>query len=313
MRAIGLNQYGGPDVLQQVELPDPQPGPGQVRVMVRAAGINPVDVMVREGALAPLFEGLEPPFVPGMDIAGTIDAVGDDVDPAMIKQPVVGVVDNRGSYGGYSEYVCLPAESVIPLPRGASFPEAASFLMNALTARNALDTLNLTPGSTLLVTGAAGAVGTYITALANDEGLRVVALAGKDDEAYVRSVGASDFIARGADTATRVRDTFPEGVDAVVDTAGLREAITPALSDGGTFIVLRPWTDADVGRGISVVFVNVRDRCTDQAAITRLGQQVESGLLPLRVAGVFLAREATAAHKKLAEGGLRGRLVLEFD
>lgn len=316
MRAIGLDSYGGPEVLRLVELPDPRPAHGQVRVKVKAAGINPVDVMVREGALAAMYAGLQPPFVPGMDIAGVIDEIGDEVDPGFGLAPgqsVTGLVNNHGSYGGYSEYVCLPAASVIAAPAGASFAQAASFLMNALTARNALDALKLAFGSTLLVTGAAGAVGAYTTALANDEGLRVIALAAAQDERFLRAAGASDFIARGDDAAQRVRDAFPDGVDAVVDAAGLRERITPAVRDGGSIVALRSWSDAELARGMRVTFVNVRDRVTDHAAISRLGQQVASGLLALRVAQVFPAEEAVAAHRRLAEGGLRGRLVLQFD
>lgn len=316
MLAIGLNNYGGPEVLHPVELPDPQPGSGQVRVKVKAAGINPVDVMVREGALAALYAELDPPFVPGMDIAGTIDMIGEDLDEDfgfMVGQKIVGMVDNHGSYGGYSEYVCLPAASVIPLPSDTSFPEAASFLMNALTARNALDALKLELGSTVLVPGAAGAVGTFTTALANDEGLRVVAIANPDDESFLRSVGATDFIPRGTDTVQHVRDAFPGGVDAVVDAAGLHEQIAPAIRDNGTLIALRHGKESELERGIRAEFVNVRDRKTDHEAITRIGKQVESRLLPLRVAGVFPAEKAAEAHERFDGGGLRGRLILEFD
>lgn len=316
MRAIGLDHYGGPDVLHPVQLPDPQPGRGEVRVKVQAAGINPVDVMVREGALAALYAELDPPFVPGMDIAGTIDMMGDDVDKDLrltVGQQVTGMVDNHGSYGGYSEYVCLPAASIISKPADASMPEAASFLMNALTARNALDELKLTPGSVLLVPGAAGAVGTFTTALANDEGLRVVAIAGPNDESFLRSVGATDFIRRGADAARRVRDAFPDGVDAVVDAAGLHEHIVPAIRDKGTIIALRHGKESNLDRGIRAVHVNVRNRVTDHAAIAQIGQLVESGLLPLRVAGVFPAAEAATAHERFDAGGLRGRLILEFN
>lgn len=316
MYAVGLNEYGGPEVLGLVELPDPQPQSGQVRVKVRAAGINPVDVMVRDGSLADWFTGAKPPFVPGMDIAGTVDALGDDVNPGLgltLGQDVVGVVDNFGSYGGYSQYVCLPAASVIPVPAGTAFPAAASFLMNALTARNALDALGLVPGSTLLVTGAAGAVGAYAVALAHAEGLRVVAIASAQDAAFLRQAGVDEIIERGGDATARVRQLFPEGVDGVVDTANLRAGIVTVVRDGGTIIVLRPAQDGELERDVQTVFVNVRDRVTDHAAIERLGQQVSSGLLDLRVAAVFPAAEAAAAHKRLARGGLRGRLVLDFD
>lgn len=316
MRAIGLFSYGGPEVLQQVNLPDPHPSSGQVRVKVRAAGINPVDEMVRAGDLAAWFGQTPPPFVPGMDIAGTIDEIGDDIDPAFgvgLGQDVVGIVDNFGSYGGYSEYVCLPAASVIPMPTGATFPEAASFLMNALTARNALDNLKLPKGSTVLVTGAAGAVGAYTVALAHDEGLRVVAVASPEDESFLRTQGASVFVLRSDELARRVREQVPKGVDAVVDAARLLTQITPAVRDEGMVIVLRPVEDKALERGIRTKFVNVRDRATDHAAIARIGQQVSSGLLPMRVAAVFPASEAEAAHRRLAEGHLRGRIVLDFD
>ena len=160
MHVIGLSEYGGPEVLRPFQLPDPRPGPGQVRVRVRAAGVNPVDAMLRQGLLAAAYQGAAPPFVPGMEVAGTIDELGDGVDPALtVGHDVVGMVDNIASHGGYSDYVVLPAESVTALPAGMTFPDAASFLNNALTARNALDAFGLPAGATLLVTGAAGAVG----------------------------------------------------------------------------------------------------------------------------------------------------------
>lgn len=316
MYAVGLNTYGGPEVLHLLELPDPHPTAGQVRVKVRAAGVNPVDAMVRDGSLSDWFATVQPPYVPGMDIAGTVDEVGEGIDPELavaIGQDVVGVVDNFGSYGGYSQYVCLPAASVIPMPEGVEFPAAASFLMNALTARNALDTLKLPRGSTLLVTGAAGAVGAYAVALAHSEGLRAVAVASAGDEAFMRSVGASDVIPRGADAMARARDAVPAGVDAVIDAAGLGKQVVPAVRDNGTIITLRRGGDESFERGIEPVFVNVRERVADHAAIAALGRQVASGLLALRVAAIYPATEAITAHRRLQERGLRGRLILNFD
>jgi NADPH:quinone reductase len=144
MKAIGLFEYGGPEVLRLVELPEPDARGGEVRVKVRAAAINPADVMLREGLLRASYEGIEPPFVPGMEVAGTIDEVGEGVSEAAgvaLAEDVVGFVDNNGRHGGYSEYVVLPAASVTRMPAGATFAQAASFLMNALTARTALDVL----------------------------------------------------------------------------------------------------------------------------------------------------------------------------
>lgn len=316
MYAVGLNSYGGPEVLQWLELPDPQPAPGQVRIKVSAAGVNPVDVMLRDGLLAEWYAQAPKPYVPGMDIAGTIDALGGDLDPQLglaVGQAVVGVVDNFGSYGGYSQYVCLPAASVLARPAGASFPAAASFLMNALTARNALDTLALPPGASVLVTGAAGAVGTYALALGASEGLRMIALASAADEAFLRANGASDVVPRGDDAATRVRQAIADGVDAVVDAACLGRQVAPAVRDGGLIITLRPGNIEGLARGVQSVFVNVRTRVTDHAAIHRLGEQVSSGLLALRVAATFPATQAEEAHRLFDRGGLRGRVVLDFD
>jgi NADPH2:quinone reductase len=314
MKAIGLIVYGGPEVLHVVELPDPHPGVGAVRVRVEAAAVNPADVMLRDGSLAEWYEGLERPYVPGMDVAGRIDELGPDVDPGLgvrVGQAVVGVVDNSGSHGGYSEYVVLPAASVTAAPAGADVEHAASFLMNALTARNALDALALRAGATVLVTGAGGAVGGYAVPLAHADGLRVIAVASTSDERDVRGLGADEFVSRDEDVAARVQDLAPGGVDAVIDAAGMYAAIVPAIRDGGRLIDRRFW-NGQPERGITVDQVSVRDRATDNAAIVRLRQQVEAGLLPMRVVQTFPAASAAEAHRRLDAGGLRGRIVLTF-
>lgn len=310
MKAYGLTEYGGPEVLHAVELPDPHAGAGEVRVQVRAAALNPADVMLRDGSLAAVYEGLEPPYIPGMDIAGVVDEAGEGVAvPA--GSSVVAIVDNTGSYGGYSQYVVVPESSTTTAPAGAGWPEAASFLMNALTARNALDELALPQGGTVLVTGAAGAVGNYAVALAHADGLRVVALAGAADEQDVRALGADVFVARGDDAVHKVLDEVPGGVDGVIDAALLYDGVTPAVKDGGTLIDLRFW-EGMPGRGITVVHANVRSRVTDQAAIIALREQVEQGVLPLKVAATYPADRVADAHARLDGGGLRGRIVLTF-
>ncbi|MCB1889856.1 MAG: NADP-dependent oxidoreductase [Rhodocyclaceae bacterium] len=316
MKAIGLHQYRGPEVLHAIELPTPRPASGQVRIKVCAAGINPVDEMLRTGALATWYGDTPRPYVPGMDVAGIIDAIGPDMPPESgmaVGQPVVGIVDNFGSVGGYSEYVCLPAPSVMPIPAGVTFAPAASFLMNALTARNALDHLALPRGASILVTGAAGAVGAYTMALANAEGLKTVAVASAEDEDFLRQRGATHVVGRGERLSERIRERVHEGVDAIVDAAGIRRDVVGAVRDGGTIINLRPEPDETLERGIVTRFVNVRDHATDHAAIARLGQQVSEGLLPLRVAAIFPASEAVAAHRRFDAGKLRGRIVLDFE
>lgn len=316
MQAIGLSSYGGPQVLRVVDLPEPHAGPGEVRLRVRAAGVNPADVMLRDGSLAEWYRDAEPPFVPGMDVAGTIDEIAGDVESVSgqsvsLSMEVVGIVDNHGRHGGYSEYVVLPAESVTRKPAGATFPQAASFLMNALTARCALDALGLPPGATLAVTGAAGAVGGYTVQLAASEGLRVIAVASEGDGELLRSYGAEAVVPRGDGAAQYVLDLAPTGVDAVVDTAMLHDRIAPAVHDDGQIAVFRFW-DGSPGRCITGHPVNVRTRATDNAAITRLREQVESGLLTPRVAATLPAAHAAQAHRMVEEGGLRGRVVLTF-
>ncbi|MFP8965003.1 quinone oxidoreductase family protein [Pokkaliibacter sp. CJK22405] len=314
MKAIGLNNYGGPEVLEVVELETPSPKAGEVRIKVSAAGINPVDVMVRDGLLAAFFADEPFPFVPGMDASGVIDSLGEGISAESglsLGQEVVTVVDNHGGYGAYSEYICVPASSVIAKPANTTPESAASFLMNALTAQNALDTLNLPMGSTVLVTGAAGAVGTYALVLAVNEGLNVATLASESDSEFLRSLGAASVFTREDDALEQIRAAYPQGVDAVIDAAGLGQAIVPAIADGGMLIQLRP-TDDNFDPRITATFVNVRERAQDQSVIARLGEQVASGLLPVRVAAIFPATEAVAAHQFFDEGGHRGRVILDM-
>ncbi|MFJ8025486.1 NADP-dependent oxidoreductase [Streptomyces sp. NPDC096311] len=314
MEAIGLTAYGPPEVLQPVEIAEPHATAGQVCIRVRAAGVNPADVMLRDGSLADWYKDLTPPFVPGMDVAGTLEEIGPDVAedyPLRLGDDVVAVVDNHGSRGGYSPYVVVPAASVTAKPAGADYPAAASFLMNALTARCALDALDLPVGATVLVTGAAGAVGGYAVQLAAAAGLTAVAVASRADEHLVRGFGARKFIDRDSTITEQVRELVPGGVDGLVDAAMLHERITPAVRDGGAMAVLRFW-DGNPGRGITVHPINVRDHVTDHDTIERLREQAEQRVLALRVAGTFPADHAPAAHRRLEQGGVRGRLILEF-
>lgn len=315
MKVIGLSEFGGPEVLQSFELPEPRPEAEEVRLRVHAAGVNPVDAMVRSGQLEQLYQGLTPPFVPGMEVAGTVEEVDSDVDPRWGLVPgtrVVGFVDNAGGWGGYSEYLALPARSVAIAPSGASAAETAGFLNNALTAQNVLDELRLPEGATLLVTGAAGSVGGYLVELGSAAGLHVVAVAAEEDAVFLRSLGAHVCIPRGPEIARRVLKELGTPVDAVADAALLHEQIVPAVRDGGQIGILRSW-DGDPGRGIKVKHLNVRERRTDRAAIVRLRDQVEDGTVTLRAAMAFDANDAVAAHTRLEQGGLRERIVLEFD
>ena len=314
MRAIGVLQYGGPEALEIIELPKPEPSPGEIRMRVHAAAINPADRLWRNGALADWFGSTEPPHVPGMDAAGVVDVLGDDVDAALGLEPgrpVVAIVDSFGPRGAYSDYLVVPVDSVVPAPSGSGHAQAASFLMPALTAREALDQLKLPPRASLLVSGAAGGVGQQAVALAHAEDLRVLALASSSDDALLRSLGADEVIDRGGCVEHAVLDVAPDGVDGLIDTADLHGQVEPQVRDGGGMIVLSAWDD-DPGRGISLVHIDVRNRDRDRAAILELRDLAAEGLLPMTVASSYPASEVVAAHRHFDRGGIRGRIILHF-
>lgn len=310
---MGVWEYGGPEALRLVELPDPEPGAGEVLIRVRAAAVNPTDTLLRSGAHASRLVGREPPFVPGMDAEGIIERLGPGVGGRLrVGQSVVALVVPTGAHGGaYAERIVVPEASVVPAPAGAEPAAAATLLMNALTARLALDALALRPGQTLAVTGAAGAFGGYVIQLAKAEGLRVIADAAAKDEALVRRLGADHVVARGDEVADRIRALAPSGVDGLADGAVLDHLVLPAIADRGGLAVIRGW-DGPAERGITIHPVQVSRSATETAKLDALRRQAEDGTLTLRVAQVMPAVHAARAHRLLAAGGVRGRIVLDF-
>ncbi|MYQ31125.1 MULTISPECIES: NADP-dependent oxidoreductase [unclassified Streptomyces] len=313
MKAIGSTTFGGPDVLRELELPTPEAGPGEVRIRVHAAAVNPTDALFRAGAYAARTTDVPAPYLPGMDAAGVIDQLGPGADGRLsVGQRVVALVmPTRPQGGAYAEQIVVPAESVVPAPAGTDHAEASTLLMNAATARLALDTLALPRGATVAVTGAAGAVGGYAIELAKADGLTVVADAAPHDRDLVRGFGADHVVDRGKDVATRVRELVPDGVAGLVDGSDQREEAVPAVADGGALVALRGWQGPAEG-GVTVAPVFVAGVRGDTALLDALRLQAEQGVLSLRVAKVLPASDAAEAHRLLAAGGLRGRLVLDF-
>src|ERR1700759_535596 len=314
MRAVGVIEWGGPDALQVVELPVPEPGPGQVRIRVHAAAVNPTDTLLRDGSRAERLRDVPAPHVPGMDAAGVLDQLGPGVETELrVGDPVMAVVVPHGSHGAYAELIVVPAESVVRAPAGASHAEAASLPMNALTVRAALDVLDLRPGQTLAVSGAAGAVGGYAVQLGQADGLRVIADASPADEKLVRGLGADVVVPRGDDFGARVRAVEPDGADGLIDAALLDEQAGPAVRDGGRIATVRGYEGpARAERDVTFHPVFVRTYAQEQGKLDRLRQQAESGQVTLRVARTFPADQAPEAHRILEAGGTRGRLILEF-
>lgn len=306
MRAVVARGYGGVEVLELVTVPLPEPGPGQVRVRVEAATVNPVDLVTRSGALveAGLMTARECTGI-GWDVAGIVDQVGVGAGEFVPGQRVVGMRDLLDvSVGAYAEYLVLDATAVAPAPPGVSAAAAATLPLNGLTALQSLDLLDLVAGDTLLVTGAAGAVGGFAVELAVRRGLGVIAQAGAADEDYVRGLGAECVVGRDAsDLAGDVRRLVPGGVSGALDTAGLGVRALAAVRTRGAYVTVVGGSAPLPLRGIRV---HQQWISADGAALAELAAMD----LTLRVADVLPLERAAEAHDRLAAGGIRGRLVL---
>jgi NADPH:quinone reductase len=311
MRAVGITHFGGPEVLEIIELPLPRPGDGQVRIKVAAATVNPSDTAQRAGAFGPPPGRPDPPYVPGWELAGIVDAVGPGVSWRPGDRVLAIVFPYGGGHGAQCEYVVVPADSVALVPADVSLTRAATLPMNGLTARLALDVLGLRPGQTIAVTGAAGAVGGYVMELAASEGLRVIADASAADTELVKSLGAAVVVPRGPEVAAAIRHVVPDGVDAVVDAALIGPPVLAAVCDGGQLIAVRPFA-GEAERGITISLVFVADYAREAGKLAALAQLVADGRLTLRVAAEIPAENAGAAHRRFEAGGTRGRLVLTF-
>ncbi|MEW1693280.1 NADP-dependent oxidoreductase [Streptomyces sp. NPDC091265] len=304
MRAVIVRSFGGPEVLEVVEVPVPEPGSGQVRIRVAAAAVNPVDVQTRSGALTA--GGLLPArqvMGIGWDVAGTVDALGPRTTGFRRGDAVLGLSDRLAlPLKAQAEYVVLDADAVAAVPAGTDLVAAATLPLGGLTAAQALDIAAAGPGDTLLVTGAAGAVGGYTVQLAAAAGVRVVAVADVGDEELVRDLGAEFFVPRTADLPAAVRGLVPGGVHTAVDAASVGMLALDAVRGGGALVSVRGNAPTPL-RGIRVRNVWIR------ADGLRLAELAAAGLRP-RVADVLPLDKVAAAHHTLAAGGLRGRLVL---
>lgn len=311
MRAVGFTEFGDPSVLRIVTVPKPSPGPGQVLVKVAAATVNPTDLGFRHGG-RPLPPGAEPPYIPGMDLAGVVDAVGPDVAAWRPGDRVMAAVSPWEPGGGaQAEYRVVAQDQLAKVPAGWPLTEAATLPMNGMTVRAAFDMLALPAGSTLAVTGSAGIVGQYAIQLGTHLGLEVTGDAKPDDVALVESFGARHVVERGPGMAAAVRALYPSGVDAVIDAALLGPSILPAVRDGGQLLAVRPF-QGETERDITIRLVLVGGHLHEGHRIAELAVLAARGVLTLRVADVLPASAAAEAHRRLEAGGVRGRLVLTF-
>ncbi len=305
MHVAEVTAFGGAEVLRLAERPDPAPAPGEVVVRIRAANVNPTDLGVRSGQARARMPDLQPPFVPGWDLAGEVTAVGGEVTAFAPGDRVLGMIPFGrigGRVGAYAQAAAVDPAWLAPLSTDIDDVTAATLPLNALTARQALDIIAAPPGATLLITGASGAVGGFATQLAARAGYRVLAQASLDDEEWVASLGATEVLPRSTDLAT----IGP--VDAVLDAAPLGpEASTATLRDGGIAVFTRPPQPAEPPRDLGFETVLVQSNAPQLRALTA---DLEAGRLRTRIAEVLPLAQAARAHELNEAGGLRGKVVL---
>jgi len=312
MRGIGVIEFGGPGALQILDLPEVHAAAGEVRIRVLAATVNPTDTSLRNGSRAAALGDVQPPYIPGMDVAGVIDEVGSDSETDLaVGDAVMAMVIPTGSHGGYRESIVLATDSVARAPSGSTHIETATLPMNGLTARQSLDQLALRPGQSIAVTGAAGCYGGYVVQIAKADGLRVIADASSADETLVQDLGADVVVPRGDDIAAQIRKVMPDGVDGLADGAVQNELAVGAIRDGGGFASVRGW-GGNGERDITFHRTMVRDYDHRVDLLDGLRQQVADGLVTLRVAATFAPDDASEAHRRLEAGGTRGRCVIVF-
>ena len=301
VKAARFSRFGGPEVLEIVDLPDPHPGPGQVRIAVRAAGVNPSDWKKREGLMDP-----ELPQTMGYEAAGVVDELGEGVADVAVGDRVFGL-----SAEGAAQAELAVLSFYAPIPPSLDFAGAAALPAAIETATRALDQLGVGAGagrgSTLLINGASGSVGSAAVQLAVVRGARVIGTASPANHDYLRSLGAEP-VAYGEGLAGRVRALAPDGVDAALDVAG--SGVLPELIElaGGPEHVV---TIADFGgaREHGVRFSS-GDAGRAVHALAEIGELIESGRFSLPVARTFPLAEIAQAHRVGEDGHVRGKLVL---
>ncbi|MEV7884023.1 NADP-dependent oxidoreductase [Streptomyces sp. NPDC002817] len=301
MKAILFDRFGGTEVLHEADVEVPQPGPGQIRVRVRAAGLNALDGKIRSGAMEAAFPTALP-AVPGGELAGVVDALGEGVRDVQVGDEVLGWSDT----GSYAQYAL--ATTVAPKPAGLDWRHAAALPVAGATAERVLDLLGVVAGETVLMHGAAGAVGTLAVQLATARGARVIATAGAANQDYLTSLGATATL-YGEGLVERVRALAPDGVDAVFDLAGkgaLEDSITLR---GGTERIV---TISDFRAHQLGITFSSSPRERSAAGLAALAQDAATGKVVTTVTAYPLAEAATAQQVSDA-GHVRGKLVLTVD
>jgi len=309
MKAVRFHEVGGPEVLRYEDVDVPTPGAGEVRVRVAASAFNAADNGMRGGFL-PIPVVL--PHVPGYDVSGTVDALGEDAAGGLqVGDAVIGFLPMERDSGA-AEYVIAPAEALVPAPTTVPLADAAGLPSVALTAWQALfDDGRLTAGQRVLVNGAGGVVGKYAVALAKRAGVHVVATASPRSRAAVEAAGADEVVDH---TTTDLLGAVDGQVDVLVNLAPIDPdrfaALVALVRDGGKVVSTTAFmaTPGDDARGVTAATVFV---LPDRERLTQLASLVDSGELQVEVTRRIPLTELPALHAEAAAGRIAGKVIVQ--
>jgi len=301
MKAVQFSEFGGPDVLEIVELPDPHPAAGQVRVRVRATGINPIDWKVRSGAM-----GGDLPQTTGREVAGVVDEVGEGVTDVKVGDEVFGFAAG----GGGAAELALSSDYA-PIPSSLDFAQAAALPVAVETAVRTLDALGVGSGTTVLINGAAGGVGSAAVQIARERGARVIGTASEHNHDYLRSLGAEPTT-YGDGLEQRVRELAPDGVDAALDAAGggALPALVELTGSPDKVVTIADFLGA---QETGAEFSGGMGTGRAMHALSEIGDLIEAGEFALPVSETFPLERIAEAHELSQRGHVRGKLVLLVD
>jgi NADPH:quinone reductase-like Zn-dependent oxidoreductase len=303
MRAVRLDGYGDVDVLEVRQVDAPVAAPDQVVVQVVATSINPGEASIRAGAMDPERSAVFP-MGEGSDFAGRIVDVGAGVTSWEVGDEVIGWSDQRSAH---AQYVAVPAEQITLRPEQVPWEQAGSLYVAGGTAATMRDAISLDSGQTVVVTAAAGGVGSILTQLLVRSGVRVLGVAGPDNDAWLRGVGAEP-VNRGADLVGRIRDAAPGGVSTFFDCFG-QGYTDRALELGVPAERVVTIADFEAARrnGARVVF---GWQHTTASTLAGLAEMIANGDLEVPIAATYRLEEVRAAYTALAERRTRGKIVL---
>ncbi|MBF8185813.1 NADP-dependent oxidoreductase [Nonomuraea sp. K274] len=301
MRAAAFGEPGGPEVLKVMELPAPQAGSGEVRVRVRAAGVQPFDTAVRQGWPPAYLAATEYPRIPGNEFAGVVDQVGAGVTGLSPGAEVLGF----SALNAYAEYIVVPAANVAPKPAAVPWEVAGGLTAGVQTAELAIDLIGVAPGETLLVHGAAGSVGTAAVQIARMRGATVIGTAREANHDYLRDLGAVPVV-YGEGLADRVRALAPGGIDAALDGAGghALEVSIELVGARGRIVTL---VEHERAAGLGVRLVQ-GDRSAER--LGRYARLYAEGAFRFPVRRAYRLEEAADAHREIETGHGQGKVVL---